>query len=498
MANQTGGFDKIVSFFAEHLFFQLNIINLLSLGVILGFVSLWLNFLILKQIRKKIIFLGMTLQNKIREKYLALGIDFSQERDSKIDLKVFSESILVVAESIFLQLYLAFTRVIIILIYAVVGVYIIGWHFLLICGFLGLIFGLSFLIFAIRIRNFTNLINLIGERRLRVLSNFVLGRVDIFFFKVPTTMIHKMDNLLRELLFSKITVMTEVHKPRIVIEGTLILILISLGFLRINFPNLYLNATEILSILLVLRLLPALQQFTSNIRGATSSAWALKDIKELLKTNDKNLGDLKENPWTCEIELRSKAEEWIIINVRNNFSKKMAPISFKPGKVNIIKGPSGVGKSSLLKAIIESLQKHEEWENKLKKMTSFLPQDPVSFLVPFEENIFMGRPVNFKHLEDNAKTLDFTSEWIKLFDKSVKDDLMIVSGGESQRIAFLRCFLNPDKEILILDEPTSALDKSLEKKVTGYIEARAKQGALVVIVTHSELSINENTIIINL
>ena len=87
------------------------------MGIIMGLISLWLNFLILKQIRKKIIFLGMMLQNKIRDKYLGLAIEFSRERDSKIDLKVFSESILVVAESIFLPLYLAITRLIIIAIY---------------------------------------------------------------------------------------------------------------------------------------------------------------------------------------------------------------------------------------------------------------------------------------------------------------------------------------------------------------------------------------------
>ena len=497
MVNQTSGLDRIINFFEQNFYYKISHLNLLSMGIIMGLISLWLNFLILKQIRKKIIFLGMMLQNKIRDKYLGLAIEFSRERDSKIDLKVFSESILVVAESIFLPLYLAITRLIIIAIYSTVGVYVIGWHFLVICFFIGVIFGFSFLIFAIRIRHFTNLINLLGERRLRVLSNFVIGRLDIFFFKVPITLIKKMDELLRNLLFSKITVMTEVQKPRIIIEGTLILILISLGFLRIKFPNISLNSTEILGILLILRLLPALQQFTSNIRGATSSAWALKDIQELFKDKT-NTEELEETHWKCEIELGSKRDNWLVVHATNTLPKTQSYIQLKPGKVNLIKGPSGVGKSSLLKSIIEALQKHEDWETKLKQMTSYLPQDPVPLLVPFEENIFMGKSVDLELLEVNSKALDFTPSWIELFNNNINDESMIVSGGEAQRIAFLRCISNPDKQILILDEPTSALDPRLEKKVANLIEERVKQGAFVVIVTHGDLRINENMKIINL
>ena len=73
MVNQTSGLDRIINFFEQNFYYKISHLNLLSMGIIMGLISLWLNFLILKQIRKKIIFLGMMLQNKIRDKYLGLA-----------------------------------------------------------------------------------------------------------------------------------------------------------------------------------------------------------------------------------------------------------------------------------------------------------------------------------------------------------------------------------------------------------------------------------------
>ncbi|MDV2581740.1 amino acid ABC transporter ATP-binding protein [Alkalibacillus haloalkaliphilus] len=58
-----------------------------------------------------------------------------------------------------------------------------------------------------------------------------------------------------------------------------------------------------------------------------------------------------------------------------------------------------------------------------------------------------------------------------------------LSGGQQQRAAIARSLMmNP--EVLLFDEPTSALDPQLVREVLRVIEALAKEGQTMVIVTH--------------
>jgi polar amino acid transport system ATP-binding protein len=58
-----------------------------------------------------------------------------------------------------------------------------------------------------------------------------------------------------------------------------------------------------------------------------------------------------------------------------------------------------------------------------------------------------------------------------------------LSGGQKQRIAIARA-LAMDPEVLLFDEPTSALDPALVGEVLGVIEALAREGRTMLLVTH--------------
>ena len=161
----------------------------------------------------------------------------------------------------------------------------------------------------------------------------------------------------------------------------------------------------------------------------------------------------------------------------------------KPGVVNVIKGPSGAGKSTLLKTIIESLQMRDDWNTNLKDMIGYLPQDPVPLLITLEQNILMDESSNADLTNEDVEAIGFTREWVETFDQSVSSDNMIVSGGEAQRIALLRCLHSRKRQIYLFDEPTSALDSQLENKVASMIEATARRGCFVVLVSHTPLPI---------
>ena len=492
--NKPDGLMSAISVINEYLGIEINMPHILILGCLLAVLSVLLNFVILAVIRRKVIQVGVFLQSRILEPYLNLELDFNNERNNKIDLKVFAESLIVITEGIFLQIYLAISRFLIVIIYIVFGLFLIGGKFLLVSFSVALLFGCSLVAFSYKIRSLTDNINILGERRLRILTNFVAGRIDIVFFGLPKLLFSKLERVLKELLDNKISVMTEVHKPRIVIEGSLILFMIALGIYRIQNPDINLSSLEILSFLLILRLLPALQQFTSNIRAAAAASWAINDLRNLLRdSKTRSLGTDNVIPWSFKIKHNMHSNDWFSIEVsRDDGGIGNNTFLLKPGVVNVIKGPSGAGKSTLLKTIIEALQARDDWNTNLKEMISYLPQNPVSLLTTLEQNILMGKSEDGDLSNEDIESIGFTRKWVETFDQSVSIDKAIVSGGEAQRIALLRCLYDREKKIFFFDEPTSALDQHLEDRAANLIEAIARRGCFVIAVSHTDLRIDKS------
>lgn len=72
---------------------------------------------------------------------------------------------------------------------------------------------------------------------------------------------------------------------------------------------------------------------------------------------------------------------------------------------------------------------------------------------------------------------------------SKNENTFLLSGGEKQRIAFLRAIITKPK-IILADEPTGALDKENEKTVMKYLKEASKD-SLVILVTHNEKIVEE-------
>ena len=59
-----------------------------------------------------------------------------------------------------------------------------------------------------------------------------------------------------------------------------------------------------------------------------------------------------------------------------------------------------------------------------------------------------------------------------------------MSGGEKQRIGFLRAVIN-EPDLILLDEPTSSLDKKNEKRIFDFLLS-IKKNKIIVIASHKE------------
>ncbi|KRK64276.1 ABC transporter [Companilactobacillus tucceti DSM 20183] len=72
-----------------------------------------------------------------------------------------------------------------------------------------------------------------------------------------------------------------------------------------------------------------------------------------------------------------------------------------------------------------------------------------------------------------------------------------LSGGQKQRVAIARALAN-DPEIIIADEPTGALDSQNTEEVLKILDDIAKEGKLVIAVTHSQTVADYGTRIVHL
>ena len=168
------------------------------------------------------------------------------------------------------------------------------------------------------------------------------------------------------------------------------------------------------------------------------------------------------------------------------------------GDVISIIGPSGTGKSTFLRCLmdLEHPTSGDVWLdgvniydkatdiNKVREKMGMVFQNFNLFgHLTVLENIILG-PLKIQHkdresAEEEAMQLLRT---VGLAEKahSYPSEL---SGGQQQRAAIARCLaMNP--EIILFDEPTSALDPTMVSEVLSVIRELARQGMTMVIVTH--------------
>ena len=191
-----------------------------------------------------------------------------------------------------------------------------------------------------------------------------------------------------------------------------------------------------------------------------------------------------------------------ISHLRKEYSNvtplKDVNVEIRKGDVISIIGPSGTGKSTLIRCInmLETPTSGEIWVdgqlitdrkcniNKVRQKMGMVFQ---SFNLFNHMNIIknvMAAPMDLlgkSKQEAYEKGMELL-RMVGLADKAYNypDEL---SGGQKQRVAIARA-LAMEPEIILLDEPTSALDPTMVGEVQAVIRDLAKKGLTLMIVTH--------------
>jgi putative ABC transport system ATP-binding protein len=154
---------------------------------------------------------------------------------------------------------------------------------------------------------------------------------------------------------------------------------------------------------------------------------------------------------------------------------------FSEGVVTAIVGPSGAGKTSLLRCInrleeplegrvlLDGTDIRELDPTELRKRVGMIFQTPV---------LYEG---GLEAVDDSV--LERALEVAGLGASFLERGSTALSVGQAQRVCIARALVR-DPEALILDEPTSALDMKATKRIEELLGALAQSGLTIIVVTH--------------
>ncbi|MEW2518723.1 thiol reductant ABC exporter subunit CydD [Actinacidiphila alni] len=244
--------------------------------------------------------------------------------------------------------------------------------------------------------------------------------------------------------------------------------------------------------LLVLILAPEaylpLRQVGAQYHAAAEGLAAAEQVFEVLETEPATAPGGAAVP-----DLRSATITVDGLAVRDGGSLATTGFTLAPGETVAVTGPSGVGKTTLLNALLGFVPAAEgrilvggtdlaaldpaDWHRQI----AWVPQHPHLFAGTVADNVRLARPdaddAAVRAALADAGALSFVSPADLLTEDGTN-----LSAGQRQRVALARAFL-ADRPLLLLDEPTANLDGATEADVVATLH-RLTATRTVLLIAH--------------
>lgn len=215
-----------------------------------------------------------------------------------------------------------------------------------------------------------------------------------------------------------------------------------------------------------------------------------------------DIGDIKGDIVIDHVSFGYNEGDW---NVINDLS-----VHIRPGEVVGITGPTGCGKTTLIRLILglitplsgeiryDGHRLEEVNITKLRKQLGVVMQDGRLFAADIYSNVTIADPgigedqvweaLRIAHLDSDVQKLP-----LGLYSQ-IFENRNGISGGQKQRLLIAQAVVHRPK-VLIMDEATSSLDAALEGEI---LDAVREMGCTVIIVAHRESALNKCDRVINI
>ncbi|MEV6773488.1 ATP-binding cassette domain-containing protein [Nocardia sp. NPDC051030] len=162
--------------------------------------------------------------------------------------------------------------------------------------------------------------------------------------------------------------------------------------------------------------------------------------------------------------------------------------TFPAGRCTAVVGPSGAGKTSLLRLfnrfaepgrgriLLDGTPIAEMDVLALRRRVGLVPQRPVLLTNTVSDEVQVGRELGTDRIRELLIRAGLPGEFLERRCAGL-------SGGEAQRVCLARA-LAVEPEVLLLDEPTSALDGVAAGAIGALIRSHVGTGGSVVLVSH--------------
>lgn len=159
-------------------------------------------------------------------------------------------------------------------------------------------------------------------------------------------------------------------------------------------------------------------------------------------------------------------------------------VTFEQGKINVILGGSGVGKTTLLNAIAGIKSYEGQIEGCEGGVSYIFQKDRLIPSISVYKNLDLILKGVVKDKAERKRMIEQIADDLEISDvlKSLPSE---ISGGQAQRVSMARAFLYPS-DVMLLDEPFKALDTALKTRLIKQFSAlQEKKNKTVVFVTHA-------------
>ncbi|KAL4470264.1 hypothetical protein ABPG74_011875 [Tetrahymena malaccensis] len=241
-----------------------------------------------------------------------------------------------------------------------------------------------------------------------------------------------------------------------------------------------------------------LGQFPKFLSSFQDQTIILQQIQDFLKLNEIDKSQISQDSQKILIKtgtnnqnlnMKQSEQESILSGSKLIPKQKegtQLDIDIKLGDVIAIKGPTGSGKSYLLKALLGEYGGIVHSERKI----SYVGQDNWLQNKSIKENIILDKEYDQDLFDFVVKCFELDKDF-QDFDYVITSSVDNISGGQKQRINLARAFYANNSNLVLLDDSFCSLDKKVMKQIITNIFMYFKQNKNII------FTINENELIEN-